>query len=555
MLESLIESSEVGSRQQLNTPSKNERIIFSTGSGNEENEENNSIIPSSGQGQTKRPKVGTSPQTKMVSQQMDRDFDCGSECGTEASSTVTARREWLKEFGKQHENTFPKRATEHRDIFKSPQAKKIPLRSSKDCPLTNTSSSSAAASASTLVTKLVSEPKKFSTPIRKPRSQKEGVQATNDGYASVAQLSQWLANDPTSTKKKRHVRRGKNVINKSRQFEKDREDVIIIESSISRGAVSNKKKWLKDAFHDQEGVESITPQLPRYAKSEAGAYDNASSISVSDKKDWLKRAFKKRGDTEQEETKPTPIQESRCEIITDDAASSLSVSDKKDWLRNAFKKSDGMRKSRNHAAAYPKAQTDILNMRSATVDDAASRAKRKFLERSCREKASTPQKTLSQQKTKSAIASRHPLHATAVASSARMHEREVGSQPPNREHVTRQERTDISTGDAREAPPSIENSSSHDEDTTPVDFGNARKALIQRSRRNGHNAQVVNKVFLKKNKFEKWEQEMIRGTGPKGLMKASWSQADTATGRPSRGVYEKSFVPDIAPKKSFEDLP
>ena len=61
---------------------------------------------------------------------------------------------------------------------------------------------------------------------------------------------QWLANDPMSTKKKKHVRKGRNVISKSRQFEKDMEDVIIVENNIARGSVVNQKKWLQEAFHE-----------------------------------------------------------------------------------------------------------------------------------------------------------------------------------------------------------------------------------------------------------------------------------------------------------------
>ena len=77
---------------------------------------------------------------------------------------------------------------------------------------------------------------------------KEEVKATDDGCASVASLSKWLANDPTSAKKKRHVRRGRNILSKTRQFEQDSDNVIIMEAKISRGAVGDKKKWLQNAF-------------------------------------------------------------------------------------------------------------------------------------------------------------------------------------------------------------------------------------------------------------------------------------------------------------------
>jgi len=512
--------------------------------GNEENQVNqeNSIIPAD-QGHPKRAKLGSHFTTKMSSQntQPGDDWDNGSDCGTEASSsTVSARREWLKQFGRQHENTLPRSATKNAEGPKS-ALKAAPLRSAtKSSRLGAAGNTSSAASA--LVNKLVSEPKKFSTPVRmKPRVQKEGVQATNEGYASVATLSQWLANDPTSTKKKRHVRRGKNVINKSRQFEKDLEDVIVIESNISRGAVSDRKKFFKDVFHGEEDSESGAPAVTRYAKSEAGAYDASSSISVSDKKDWLKRAFKKAAEADLA-NEATPTEESRSEIITDDAASSLSVNDKKDWLKNAFKKADSGKKT----PLYAKAQSDVGHSRR-NRDELASRAKRKFLERSSRTTAAkTPPKMQSPGLSKR-------LPPTAASTPPQKYEAEIDYRTPDKEQRSCERNA---VADTRTAPPAAEPTNYVvDEDATPVDFRNARNFLIQRSRKNGHNAQVVNKVFMKKNKFEKMEQEMRRRSGPNGLLKPSWSQPGQVVGRPSHGAYEKNFVSDIAPKKSFEELP
>ena len=93
-----------------------------------------------------------------------------------------------------------------------------------------------------------------------------------------------------------------------------------------------------------------------------------------------------------------------------------------------------------------------------------------------------------------------------------------------------------------------------EEDSTPMDFSVARDALVQRSKRNGHNAQVVNKVFLRKKKFERMEMESRRKSTMGLVLKPSWDLGDPLEGRPSN-VYEKKFVQDIAPKKSFEDLP
>jgi hypothetical protein len=81
----------------------------------------------------------------------------------------------------------------------------------------------------------------------------------------------------------------------------------------------NQKKWLQEAFHedrdDDLGSLRSTNLITRYAKSEAGGFDTASSISVSDKKDWLKKAFKKA--SLDESNNDTAEDESRSKIITD----------------------------------------------------------------------------------------------------------------------------------------------------------------------------------------------------------------------------------------------
>ena len=61
---------------------------------------------------------------------------------------------------------------------------------------------------------------------------------------------------------------------------------------------------------------------------------------------------------------------------------------------------------------------------------------------------------------------------------------------------------------------------------------------------------------MKKNKFEKIEKDNRRRSELEGpLMKSSWTKESVSDGRPSVGVYERSFVSDVAPKRSFEELP
>ena len=80
-----------------------------------------------------------------------------------------------------------------------------------------------------------------STPVR-IKSRHSDVQATNEGYKSVAKLAAWLADDPTKNKKEiLTLRRGANVIAKSRAFDKGLTNVIIEQHSIRSGSVLNRK--------------------------------------------------------------------------------------------------------------------------------------------------------------------------------------------------------------------------------------------------------------------------------------------------------------------------
>jgi hypothetical protein len=92
-----------------------------------------------------------------------------------------------------------------------------------------------------------------------------------------------------------------------------------------------------------------------------------------------------------------------------------------------------------------------------------------------------------------------------------------------------------------------------EEDSTSVGFRKAREVLVQRSKQNGNSVEVVNKVFLRKKKFEKMEAESQRKS--MGLvLKPSWDLGDSSKGHPSN-AYEKRYFQDVAPKKSFEELP
>ena len=531
----------------LGTPSK-DRTIMSPSIGDEENQENR-ILNQPERRLSKRVKVEAPSPVKMTalgikvhnrSHVSNDGIDFRSDCGTEASSTVSARKEWLKQFGKRQKDQFRDLKNKKTELPPTTTPPKKPVVLSRSTVMSpKPALLNSASAASTLVNRMVSEPAKrnFSTPIRNKTKilRHEEIQATNEGYASVSKLSQWLANDPTSIKKKRHVRKGRNVISKSRKFEKDMENVIIVENNISKGSVLGQKKWLQGAFqsHEDDGLTT------RYAKSEAGAFDSRSTISVSAQKDWLKKAFKK---VSEESNNDASKEESRSEIITDDAASSMSVSCKKDWLKTAFKSQGTPGKKTGFSSGYSKARTDIMHCRGEGRDEIAARAKRKFLERRRAERggSTTPTKVFQG-------VDRAPQSTRGAYAQSMQPESEIRNVGRGRTDQV-EERTGPPSGSIMDPIYQV------DEDTARVNFSAARKLLVQRGKNNGHNTRVLNKVDLRKNKFEKMETDIKRRSGAKGLLKPAWEQADSAEGRPSN-AYDKKYLEDIAPKRSFEELP
>ena len=144
-----------------------------------------------------------------------------------------------------------------------------------------------------------------STPVRLriKATPSEDVQATNEGYASVAKLSKWLADDPTSTKKVKQLRRGANIIAKSRKFDKVLANAEI-EHVIPRNCVTRSKILLQHALSNDDGDHMDTlhdtlntdgminaTQPTKTTTPDWMKLGTTASLSVSDKKQWLSNAF------------------------------------------------------------------------------------------------------------------------------------------------------------------------------------------------------------------------------------------------------------------------
>jgi hypothetical protein len=154
------------------------------------------------------------------------------------------------------------------------------------------------------------------TPIRIQQPVQD-VQATDHGYASVAQLSKWLADDPTSTKKKfKELRRGAKVIAISRKFDK----------GLANAIIEDKRQPGLNEFVSVDQTWSVDSQeIPGVAATVLGCSSSASynsTISVADKKKWLAEAFQKPSTPEQNPFKrmsratPHPKKKAATEILT-----------------------------------------------------------------------------------------------------------------------------------------------------------------------------------------------------------------------------------------------
>ena len=240
-----------------------------------------------------------------------------SDC--ESDLSVTRLKGWLDDFGKQNRAHYDK--VNH--VGKAPDG--VPLTKTARVRSANTPASKPMVAAKPAIRRntdpsiMSAEMKKgpAKTPVRyKSRFKKDEVQATNDGYASVKKIAAWLAEDPTTEKKTTTVRKGINVINKSRLFEKDLEHVIIEQNRIVKGSVSHKKDFFQSgAFTEDDGN-----------------FETSSCVSVTDKKKWLEGAFGGKKSVEEE-----------ADIDNENSIASMSVLDKREWLSNAFKGADGGR--------------------------------------------------------------------------------------------------------------------------------------------------------------------------------------------------------------------
>ncbi|KAL7570433.1 hypothetical protein ACA910_017265 [Epithemia clementina (nom. ined.)] len=412
-----------------------------------------------------------------------------SDSNTENSS-VAHLRHWLDEFGQKHKKHYEQVSSIG---FVPPETMKVtrmlvPKAKSDVLP-----SSVTPATAAALHRKLDSTiPRARSTPVRIKVTHSD-VEATNEGYKSVAKLAAWLADDPTKPKKEvKTIRRGANVIAKSRTFDKGLANVIIEQHSIRTGSV----------FMERRRLEAEADQLDSNMEMK-------SSVSVSHKKEWLAGAFKKSDPADDR---------ARTELVTE-------------------------QEKRDDVSARAK---QLWRERAACT---SSKAKQMWRERPAGEKRFPPKSPIGQRLIDGHMVS--PSHTEAVvrSRSPALRLNAHCTEPISREKENKMERE--STGELNDVQGKPEDEAESEKE---VGFSEARKLLVQRSKKNGHDAYVLSKVGLKKAKFERIERENRMRNASHGHVKSQWAGPSPTEGRPSN-AYVRSYVANPATKKSIHELP
>jgi hypothetical protein len=475
-----------------------------------------------------------------------------SDCGTTEGSVVAQLRGKLQDFEQKNQHHYLKNiVVPSKDELEKPLRPKVkPSIKDKSGPtplpkhaadalvrrmVDHGSNGGGIHGSSTSTPSIFRHPRSTPVRLRIKATPAEDVQATNEGYASVAKLSKWLADDPTSTKKVKQLRRGANIIAKSRKFDKVLANAEI-EHVIPRNCVTRSKILLQHALsHDEcdhhhgddtNNDDNTVPDditTTRTTKSTTPDWvklGTTASLSVSDKKKWLSNAFQ-----------------------NNSSSTGTNVVETHDHGHDAFVKSTPMKVS--------KARTEILpssSLRGSSSNDLGHLAKEKWRQRTP-PKVSAP----SVSRTKSSMV----VPTMNEISMSMNHQSETRPTTNSHHDVTKM---------------MIVNDNNHS-DNNVVDFHLARDMLVQRSKANGNQVDIMTAFQRRKARFQQLEKESLQrrqssslvghhNNSTSTLYKVTWDSisagtdtaATTGTTAATHG-YVKSYKEDIAPKKSFHDLP
>jgi hypothetical protein len=446
-----------------------------------------------------------------------------SDCGTEVTS-VAQLRGILHGFGQKNQHHYIKNvAVPSKDELEKPIRPKVrPSVHEKPGPtplpkhsadalvrrMMDNNHSHNGGTASSSTTPSIFRARSTPVRIRIKATPAEDVQATNDGYASVAKLSKWLADDPTSTKKVKQLRRGANIIAKSRKFDKVLANAEV-EQIIPRNCVTRSKILLQKALSSEDGEDDDNVSIKSFQPMTKG----------SDPPDWMKLG----------------------------TTASMSVADKKKWLSNAFHSSNTA--SDNETTGYPvnKARTEILSSRD---NDIGNLAKEKWRKRT----PTKPPSFLSTPTCAEPNATEEQLIVVSLnteSSNILLKEESVSAAM----ETVKRHNGSSSRHDARNSCSTnsvIADTYTNGGNNGMVDFHLARNILVQRSKANGNDVESLNAFKIRKSKFEMLEKESNRrksSLASNNILKSSWEKGEKKEG------YIKKYVDDIAPKKMLTDLP
>jgi hypothetical protein len=448
-----------------------------------------------------------------------------SDCGTTEGSVVASLREKLLDFEqKNHHHYLKNIIIPSKDELEKPLRPKVkpstkekpgptPLpKHTADALVRRMTDHTYSVSTSSMSTPSIFHQRSTPVRLRIKATPVENVQATNEGYASVAKLSKWLADDPTSTKKVKQLRRGANIIAKSRKFDKVLANAEI-EHVIPRNCVTRSKILLQKAISSDEGDDNTT-------------YNNGDkSFSLQSKAtnpDWTKLG----------------------------TTASLSVSDKKKWLSHAFQNGPSA-ETNDSFAIHPqirmgtgKAKTEIVS--STRDSEIGISAKEKWRQRTTPTKvpATKHDKLLTPTSIKHEV---EPMHE--ISTQVNNQSEPLGMlKAHNLDTVKRHNGSLSSFTDVRQAIVQDNNNN----DGNVVDFHSARDMLVQRSKANGNDVDIMTAFQRRKARFQQLEKDSLHRQSlsvcaKNNIYKTNWDTTNHG--------YTKTYKEDIAPKKSLNDLP
>jgi hypothetical protein len=463
-----------------------------------------------------------------ASSSVEHDEKATGSSGDGPSTSVAHLRNFLNDFGRKNKEHFEKsRATsmsaEH--IQKAP-VRRPKVRSSLETPIGPTPLPKEAAS---VLVRRIMKPSASSSGVAaaatkfkaadKPATIKNEVEATNEGYASVEKLCKWLADDPTNTNKKSQpLRRGANVLAKSRAFDKGLVHTIAAEHKIKQGSVSHHKKQLETRVH-------------------VAATTNSSSINIGSRRETVGGMRPERKTwAPVVPVAPKPAVATSETVTRSDEVDTHAEASKQQWrdrVQQAKMQPSKILQQSKMQQLKPKTQqpqpkdTGTLAMKvAAAADD--------------EEEEEDVDDDRSEVGSSVTVVAAKPQPPGSNSSSSQLLESILTDHENDNEasmFIDTPSECSQATVEASMPPTSSSKCS--------LDFRQVREIAVKRSESNGSAEEVVQ---LRKKKFEQIQKDLRRKTGTYGLLKASWEGEEG-------GNYVKKYVSDIPPKRALHELP